>query len=102
MSSAGLNQVRRYLKPWSRKFLSPNVAPRFFGAVETSSELFITSEFTDGSSLWDLVNSPAELPFSRRLEIALDAARGLAYLHSRSPPVLHSDVKGCARRGGRP
>lgn len=74
---------------------------RFFGAVETSNELFITAEYIQGSSLWDLVNSAAELPFSRRLEIALDAARGLAYLHSRSPPVLHSDVKGCACCGGR-
>lgn len=80
---------------------SSDVMHRSFGAVETSSELFITSESTEGS-LSDLVKSSAELPFSRRLEIALDAARGLAYLHSRSPPVLHSNVKGCARqRGGK-
>lgn len=36
------------------------------------------------------VMSPA-----RRLEVALDVAHGLAYLHNATPAVLHRDLKGC-------
>ena len=36
-----------------------------------------------------------ELAMARRLEIALDVALGLAYLHAAQPAVIHRDVKGC-------
>ena len=29
----------------------------------------------------------------RRLRLLLDAAKGMLYLHSRQPPVLHRDLK---------
>ncbi len=32
---------------------------------------------------------------ARRLEVALDVAHGLAYLHNATPAVLHRDLKGC-------
>lgn len=35
----------------------------------------------------------AVLTWSRRLYMALDAAKGMLYLHSQSPPVLHRDLK---------
>ena len=35
----------------------------------------------------------AELTWSRRLSMALDAARGMLYLHSRQPAILHRDLK---------
>lgn len=35
-----------------------------------------------------------QLEWTRRLKIALDAARGLAYLHELAdPPIIHRDVK---------
>ena len=63
--------------------------------METSDELFIMMEYAEGGSLWDLLSGPVELPFARRLEVALDAARGLLYLHTCKPQVLHRDIKGC-------
>lgn len=35
----------------------------------------------------------AELDWPKRLNMALDAAKGMLYLHSRSPTVLHRDLK---------
>eukprot|EP00891_Asterochloris_glomerata_P004591 jgi/Astpho2/4591/e_gw1.00067.503.1_t len=33
------------------------------------------------------------LDWGRRLNIALDAAKGMLYLHTRQPPILHRDLK---------
>lgn len=35
----------------------------------------------------------AELTWARRIGIAADATRGMLYLHNRSPPILHRDLK---------
>ncbi|KAI3427342.1 hypothetical protein D9Q98_010259 [Chlorella vulgaris] len=35
----------------------------------------------------------AELPWHRRLAMALDAAKGMLYLHSYQPPIVHRDLK---------
>lgn len=35
----------------------------------------------------------ASLTLARRLAMALDAARGVQYLHSHTPPILHRDLK---------
>ncbi|KIO17969.1 hypothetical protein M407DRAFT_84447, partial [Tulasnella calospora MUT 4182] len=32
-------------------------------------------------------------PLRRRLELAFDTIKGLAYLHSREPPIVHGDLK---------
>ena len=34
-----------------------------------------------------------QLPWGRLLSMALDAAKGVLYLHSRAPPVAHRDLK---------
>ena len=70
---------------------------RFLGAVETAAELFIMMEYAEGGSLWDMLSRIDDLPFARRMEVALDAARGLHYLHTNQPAVLHRDIKGYAQ-----
>jgi serine/threonine protein kinase len=47
-----------------------------------------------GGSLADAFRRPEAFPIRRAVEIALDAARGLAYLHNRRPsPIIHRDLK---------
>lgn len=59
-------------------------------------------EFVDGGNLFDLLHpeeggkpplNPSDLPWSTRLNIALDIASGLEYLQSITPPIVHRDFR---------
>mmetsp|Transcript_20149 Transcript_20149/g.33065 ORF Transcript_20149/g.33065 Transcript_20149/m.33065 type:complete len:666 (+) Transcript_20149:94-2091(+) len=69
----------------------PNIV-LFMGAC-TTTPLCMVTEFLPRSSLWHHLRSTNNqpLPRTRAIEIALDTARGLRYLHSRG--VLHRDLK---------
>lgn len=50
--------------------------------------------FSDLSYFFTIGMKGIQLDWSRRLKIALDSARGLAYLHDHAnPPIIHRDVK---------
>jgi hypothetical protein len=54
------------------------------------------AEYCSHGSLYELLREPdaaALLTWNVRLSMAMDAARGLLYLHSRSPPIIHRDIK---------
>eukprot|EP00889_Picochlorum_renovo_P002393 jgi/Picre1/29423/NNA_004811.t1 len=60
----------------------------------------IVTEFCARGSLTDVLRgakaSPAKasmLDWSRRLNMALDAAKGMLYLHNHAPPIIHRDLK---------
>ena len=71
----------------------PNIV-MFLGASTKPPNLAIVLEFCTRGSLWSVLQNP-EIPLSwdDRKRIALDAARGVNYLHSFQPPVLHRDLK---------
>nr|DAD44259.1 TPA_asm: hypothetical protein HUJ06_002489 [Nelumbo nucifera] len=54
-------------------------------------------DYMENGSLWDLLHGPTKkkkLDWDTRLQIALGAAQGLAYLHHDcSPRIIHRDVK---------
>ncbi|KAH7279527.1 hypothetical protein KP509_37G023200 [Ceratopteris richardii] len=56
---------------------------------------FLVYEYMENRSLSDFLSWGRRfLPWSRRYSIALDVARGLAYLHHEcNPPILHCDIK---------
>jgi len=58
------------------------------------------SEYCARGSLTDVLRggkaSPAKaalLDWARRLNMALDAAKGMLYLHAHAPPIIHRDLK---------
>lgn len=76
-----------------KKLRHPNVV-LFMGAVTRSPNLSIVTEFLHRGSLYRLLHRPNnQLDERRRLRMALDAARGMNYLHNRSPMIVHRDLK---------
>eukprot|EP01094_Clydonella_sp_ATCC50884_P018705 TRINITY_DN3506_c0_g1_i3.p1 TRINITY_DN3506_c0_g1~~TRINITY_DN3506_c0_g1_i3.p1 ORF type:complete len:405 (+),score=58.43 TRINITY_DN3506_c0_g1_i3:460-1674(+) len=71
----------------------PNIIT-FYGAACNEESLFLVTEYAERGSLYDLLNSDqCALPYDRRLRMALDTAKGMHYLHSLDPKVIHRDLK---------
>ncbi|XP_021909098.1 probable serine/threonine-protein kinase SIS8 isoform X2 [Carica papaya] len=76
-----------------KRLRHPNVV-LFMGAVTRPPNLSIVTEFLPRGSLYRLLHRPNnQLDERRRLRMALDAARGMNYLHSCSPVIVHRDLK---------
>jgi serine/threonine-protein kinase CTR1 len=82
-----------------RRLRHPNVI-LLMGAVTTTPNLSIVTEFLHRGSLFKLLHK-AQPPAikaavnaeSRRLRMALDVAKGMHYLHSCVPVIVHRDLK---------
>ncbi|XP_057446936.1 probable serine/threonine-protein kinase SIS8 isoform X3 [Lotus japonicus] len=76
-----------------KRLRHPNVV-LFMGAVTRPPNLSIVTEFLPRGSLYRLIHrSNSQLDERRRLRMALDTARGMNYLHSCSPMIVHRDLK---------
>ncbi|ATE82248.1 Serine/threonine protein kinase [Pandoravirus salinus] len=71
-----------------------NVLP-LFGACLQEGNLCLVTEYMPRGTLRDLLASPegGRLGWDVRLRMLRHAARGVAYLHARSPPIVHRDLK---------
>ncbi|KAL8195791.1 hypothetical protein R6Q57_025544 [Mikania cordata] len=71
----------------------PNVV-LFMGAVTRPPNLSILTEFLPRGSLFKLLHrSNVQLDERRRLRMALDVAKGMNYLHTSNPVIVHRDLK---------
>ncbi|KAM7267896.1 hypothetical protein ACFE04_010062 [Oxalis oulophora] len=76
-----------------KRIRHPNVV-LFMGAVTRAPNLSIVTEFLPRGSLYRLLHRPNnQLDERRRLRMALDAARGMNYLHNCTPVIVHRDLK---------
>ena len=78
-----------------RKLHHPHIV-QFLGGCTKSKPYFIVTELSSGGALLDYFHLKFRLPLSREIELAIDCARGMAYLHSsaiRKPSTLHRDLK---------
>eukprot|EP00252_Welwitschia_mirabilis_P020620 TRINITY_DN5089_c0_g1_i2.p1 TRINITY_DN5089_c0_g1~~TRINITY_DN5089_c0_g1_i2.p1 ORF type:complete len:920 (+),score=235.47 TRINITY_DN5089_c0_g1_i2:638-3397(+) len=76
-----------------KRLRHPNVV-LFMGAVTRAPNLSIVTEFLPRGSLYRLIHRPNnQLDEKKRLRMALDIARGMNYLHSSNPVIVHRDLK---------
>ncbi|KAE8682024.1 Serine/threonine-protein kinase CTR1 [Hibiscus syriacus] len=73
----------------------PNIV-LFMGAVTQPPKLSVLTEYLSRGSLFRLLQMPDAwmvLNERLRLNMALDVARGMNYLHQLKPPIVHRDLK---------
>eukprot|EP01112_Ceratiomyxa_fruticulosa_P016483 TRINITY_DN498_c0_g4_i1.p1 TRINITY_DN498_c0_g4~~TRINITY_DN498_c0_g4_i1.p1 ORF type:complete len:529 (+),score=79.00 TRINITY_DN498_c0_g4_i1:388-1974(+) len=79
----------------------PNIL-MLLGVSADNENIAIVTEFMPKGSLFDLLHrdpekevdsSPVELSDITIVQIAMDIARGLSFLHTLNPPIMHRDVK---------
>ncbi|PNX99069.1 serine/threonine-protein kinase CTR1-like protein, partial [Trifolium pratense] len=91
------DQLKEFLREVAimKRVRHPNVV-LFMGAVTTSPNLSIVTEYLPRGSLYRLIHRPSSgeiLDSRRRLRMALDVAKGMNYLHCLKPPIVHWDLK---------
>jgi hypothetical protein len=71
----------------------PNVL-QLFGCSLTAQAIWIVSELCSLGSLRQLLDDNERvLPVEVRLNLALQVAEGMTYLHNQVPPIIHRDLK---------
>ncbi|KAJ3318841.1 hypothetical protein HDU76_000705 [Blyttiomyces sp. JEL0837] len=67
---------------------------RFYGIVDSvDTGLGIVMEYVSEGSLNQYYQANIRPEFKDRLQLALDIANGMNYLHKMNPPILHRDLK---------
>ncbi|CAK9148020.1 unnamed protein product [Ilex paraguariensis] len=71
----------------------PNLVT-LYGWCLDGSEKLLVYEYMEGGSLEDLVSDRTRLTWRRRIDVAVDVARALVFLHHECfPAIVHRDVK---------
>jgi len=71
----------------------PNIV-QFLGAIADPPSPILVTEFMSRGSLHSILhNTNHKMVWSRLRNIAIDAAKGLNYLHTNSPTIIHRDFK---------
>ncbi|KAH3767537.1 Serine/threonine-protein kinase CTR1 [Pelomyxa schiedti] len=73
----------------------PNIV-LFMGVSVDVTKYCIVTEFVENGNLFTILHRetcPIFLDFNQRETILADSARGIAYLHGRTPPIMHRDLK---------
>ncbi|KAJ1278569.1 hypothetical protein BS78_04G089600 [Paspalum vaginatum] len=92
LSGVSLEQFKCEVRIMSR-LRHPNVV-LFLGYVTQPPNLSILTEYLPRGSLYRLLHRPnSQIDEVRRLKMALDVAKGMNYLHSSHPTIVHRDLK---------
>mmetsp|Transcript_748 Transcript_748/g.2691 ORF Transcript_748/g.2691 Transcript_748/m.2691 type:complete len:649 (-) Transcript_748:48-1994(-) len=90
----GLPEFFREVKVMS-KLSHPNVI-LFMGIFVDECNRYIITELMSRGSVYDIIHNPSsndKLDGEKIRQILLHTARGMSYLHSFEPPILHRDLK---------
>lgn len=78
---------------WNSKLRHPNIVTFYCACIQPPNCCIVLEYFPRGTLENVLLDSSVVIDHKRRLEFAIDVARGMAYLHSQVPPVIHRDLK---------
>eukprot|EP00002_Diphylleia_rotans_P016595 TRINITY_DN322_c0_g1_i1.p1 TRINITY_DN322_c0_g1~~TRINITY_DN322_c0_g1_i1.p1 ORF type:complete len:2502 (+),score=409.05 TRINITY_DN322_c0_g1_i1:87-7592(+) len=71
----------------------PNIV-LYMGACITARSTCLVCEFMVHGSLYDVLhNESMVIPYQQRVAFMLDIAKGMQYLHTAKPPIIHRDLK---------
>jgi len=62
------------------------------GTCSKDGFIYIITEFIDGGCLRDFIQKVPSLSIHTIISMGLDIAKGMAWLHSRRPPIYHRDL----------
>ncbi|KAG8901679.1 hypothetical protein FRB99_005173 [Tulasnella sp. 403] len=80
------------LNVWA-KLDHPNILPlRGFHLSSGLEEAWLVSPYAPNGNIFEYLER-TNLGLDERLELAKDTAKGLEYLHIRTPPICHGDIK---------
>ena len=75
------------------KNLKNNYIPSVFDFIENDGEIYTVMEFVEGQSFQQLMDGGRRFSQRKLLKYARQLCEAVSYLHSRKPPVIHSDIK---------
>ncbi len=67
--------------------------PRVYDFLQIGGEIYTVMDFIPGQSLDKVLKQNRSIPQELILKWMTQMAEALAYLHSQTPPVIHSDIK---------
>lgn len=75
------------------KLRHPNILLFMGACTEPVTPCIVTEYLGRGSLASILMDQSVEMDWGLILQVAIDTARGMAYLHSRNPVIIHRDLK---------
>lgn len=93
-AAAVLKELKRELNTLSL-LRHPNLVLFMGSGITSEGNICIITEFCAGKTLYHLLHESykTKLSWTQRLKIALDVAKGMNFLHSYKPPIIHRDLK---------
>ncbi|KDQ13922.1 hypothetical protein BOTBODRAFT_110755 [Botryobasidium botryosum FD-172 SS1] len=88
--SLDINHLAQEAEIWNH-LNHPNVLP-FLGLCALDLMLFLVSPWMENGNAFDFVRGNADADC---LQLLAQVAKGLDYLHTFEPPVIHGDLRGC-------
>lgn len=67
--------------------------PQVYDFINDGEDVYTVMEYIDGHSLHDEIIKRGKISCSQALKWAKDLCSAAAYLHSRKPAIIHSDIK---------